>query len=141
MLLFLLIIFLGTLGDAEFLCKKEGEDIGPIETLTFGDCLALLQLITDDKVDGGPALEDLTSSVLLLLLAISMPTTIKTSKLIKKNAANASSRFEQASNGHQAHTRTLPTSNCSKLFCFSPFVRSHYPTFKAQPPLHSISLY
>lgn len=76
--MFLLIIFLGTDGEAEFLwCRREETDgvigVGVGTTDTFGLCRALEQFAAV-----GPALEDLVGSSPLLLFPVSISHTINT---------------------------------------------------------------
>lgn len=84
LLLFLLMIFLGTEGEqVEFLCwwrtATDGEGaIGVgVAAVTFGLCLAPVQLAAAAAAEAvGPALEDLVGSSPLLLFPVSISHTI-----------------------------------------------------------------
>lgn len=140
LLLFLLMIFLGTDGDAELRWWSSvidgdtmiGVGVGTEET--FGDCRALAQLLTTTGTfEFGPALEDRPSSPLLLFPA-SISHTIKLRKGYVALGHKQTEKTPQQTACDMLRPQLQPT---QKGFCFCfifPCVR--YPTFQSTIPHH-----
>lgn len=144
LLLFLLMIFLGTDGEAELRWWRSVTDgdatmgVGVGTDETFGDCRALAQLaITTGTLDVGPALEDRPSSP-LLLFPVSISQTIKQDVNDDITSDASQLNLNGMKKGLQLNCCNIlgPHYNCSKrgfCFCFIFPVRSlphfskHYP--------------
>lgn len=147
LLLFLLMIFLGTDGDAELRWWRSATDgdatmgVGVGTDETFGDCRALAQLaITTGTLEVGPALEDRPSSP-LLLFPVSILQTIKQDVSDNITSVRLNWIRTKRKKGcswivvtYSVHTTTA-AEGVFVFVLFFPCVR--YPTFQSTTPHHA----